>query len=93
MNEFEILDPTSEQEPEAWALSAPLNRRRDTRFGLLDISKPRGDLFLDELERLMRGRGYEVSRFRKPTMTRPAAAEMVSEIAQTCDAAVIALAD
>ena len=43
--------------------------------------------------RLLRGRGCAVSRHRKPTMTRPAVAEVVNEIAGTCDAAVIALAD
>ncbi len=93
MNEFEILDPTAEQEPEAWLLTPPIGPRPGMHIGLLDISKPKGDLFLDEIERLLQGRGYAVSRYRKPTMTRPAVAEVVNEIAGTCDAAVVALAD
>ena len=93
MNEFEILDPTAEQEPEGWVLTPPIVPRPGMHIGLLDISKPKGDLFLDEIERLLRGRGYAVSRYRKPTMTRPAVSEVVAEMVGTCDAAVIALAD
>jgi len=62
-------------------------------LGLLDISKPQGDVFLDELERLLVGRGHRVSRYRKPTMARPATDDLIREIAEACDAAVIALAD
>ena len=91
--EFEILDPTGGAEVPGWELSAALDPQRLRRLGLLDISKPQGDLFLDELEELLRTRGILVSRYRKPTMTRPAVAELVREIATSCDAVVVALAD
>ena len=40
--------------------------------GLLDISKARGDVFLDRLEALLGERGAQVKRYRKPTFSKPA---------------------
>ena len=62
-------------------------------MGLLDISKPRGDLFLDRIEAKLREAGAEVLRFRKPTFTKPAPVDLRQEIATRCDAAIEALAD
>jgi len=93
MTEFEILDPSGGEKAPAWALNAPLQADRAFRVGLLDIAKRQGDVFLDETERLLVDRGHVVSRYRKPTMTRPAVAALVGEIAQQCDAALVALAD
>ena len=93
MTEFEVLDPTSEQKPRAWKLAPGIDSQGTHHIGLLDISKPQGDVFLDEVERCLTERGHEVSRYRKPTMTRPAVSSVVSEISETCDAAVVALAD
>ena len=93
MKEFEILDPTAEEESAAWALAAGLDSSRSHRVGLLDISKPQGDIFLDELEACLVALGHSVSRYRKPTTARPAISEVVSEMAESCDAAVVALAD
>ena len=61
--------------------------------GLLDISKMRGDLFLDRLEERLRERGAEVKRFAKPTFTKPAPADLRQQIAMECDAVLEALAD
>ena len=93
MREFEILDPSGGEEAPAWSLNRPLEAGRSCRVGLLDIAKRQGDIFLDELERLLISRGHAVSRYRKPTMARPAVAAMLREIAEHCDAAVVALAD
>ena len=41
-------------------------------IGLLDISKARGNVFLDRLETLLNERGLQTLRFRKPTFTKPA---------------------
>ena len=90
---FEILDPTGGEEAPSWTLSAPMDPQRPCHVGLLDISKPQGNLYLDEIEKLLCARGFSVSRFRKPTMTRPATSELIGEISATCDAAVVALAD
>jgi hypothetical protein len=95
MNEgLVILDPTAERDDAARRpLSAGLRAGGGARIALLDIRKPRGDVFLDELERLLRERGHEVERSAKPTFTKPAPADLRREIAQRCDAVIEALAD
>ena len=93
MKELEILDPTAEQEATPWSLAAPLEAGRAIRVGVLDITKPRGELFLDELEQRLVAHGHTVERYRKVTMTRPAVDELVGEMVRTCEASVVALAD
>jgi hypothetical protein len=85
-----ILDPTREAEPASRPL-AP--RGQPGTIALVDIRKPRGDVFLDELETLLRERGYAVERTAKPTFTKPAPADVRREIASRCDAIIEALAD
>ncbi len=93
MSVLELLDPTSERRP-AERQRAP--RPRDLegrRLGLLDISKPRGDVFLDRLHDLLTARGLQVQRFKKPTYTRPAPLDLRHQISTQCDAVIEALAD
>ena len=88
-----VLDPTSERKP---AIRKRLPRPKTLeglKVGLLDISKMKGDIFLDRLEELVRERGAEVLRFKKPTFTKPAPIDLRQEIAVQCDAVVEALAD
>ncbi len=93
MTRPELLDPTSERQPAARRrVSRPASLEGLT-VGLLDISKPRGDVFLDRLEELLSARGVEVLRFRKPTFTKPAPIDLRREISVRCDAVVEALAD
>jgi hypothetical protein len=89
-----ILDPTAEATPTGRPL-ADQRLRPDTpaTIALLDIRKPRGEVFLDELERLISGRGHSVIRTAKPTFTKPAPVDVRAEIAQRCDAVIEALAD
>jgi hypothetical protein len=86
-----ILDPTAERDPEG----RPLADRKGppATVALLDIRKPRGDVFLDELETLLRAQGIEVLRTAKPTFTKPAPADLRREIAARSDAVIEALAD
>jgi len=87
------MDPTSERNP---AIRERLPRPRSLeglKVGLLDISKMKGDVFLDRLEELVRARGAEVLRFKKPTFTKPAPVDLRQKIAVQCDAVVEALAD
>jgi len=86
-----ILDPTAEREPAGRPLAARAGTL--TTVALLDIRKPRGDVFLDELEALLRKRGIEVLREAKPTFTKPAPIDLRREIADRCDAVIEALAD
>ncbi len=88
---LEILDPTAERDAVERALAA---RDGDPkRIALVDIRKPRGDVFLDELERLLAERGHQVERTMKPTFTKPAPVDVRREIAERCDAVIEALAD
>lgn len=88
---MEILDPTAERDPAGRPL-APRAGKPAT-IALVDIRKPRGDVLLDELERLLAERGHAVERAAKPTFTKPAPADVRREIAERCDAVIEALAD
>ena len=88
-----VLDPTSERRLAARERVARLPDLSGRTVGLLDISKARGDVFLDRLEALLRARGAATLRFRKPTFTKPAPIDLRQEIATRCDAVVEALAD
>jgi 16S rRNA G527 N7-methylase RsmG len=61
--------------------------------GLLDISKARGNVFLDRVAELLQARGVTVRRYRKPTFTRPAPTELAQQIAAECQLVVEGLAD
>ncbi len=88
-----LLDPTNERAPTV-RLGAPrLDGLAGVTVGLLDISKPRGDMFLDRLEARLRERGLSVERYRKPTFAKPAPHQLRQEIAARCQAVVEALAD
>jgi hypothetical protein len=86
-----ILDPTREAQPHTRPLAPRDGAPR--RIALVDIRKPRGDVFLDELEALLRDRGHEVERAMKPTFTKTAPPDVRREIAERCDAVIEALAD
>jgi len=91
---LEILDPTGERD----AVTRPLATTRLTpgtpaRIALLDIRKPRGDVFLDALEAELVAAGHTVERTAKPTFAKPAPPDLRAEIAERCDAVIEALAD
>ena len=88
-----LLDPTSERAPAARASAPRLTSLEGRRLALLDISKPRGDVFLDELERILREHGAVVARYRKPTYAKPAPVDLRHQIATENEAVVEALAD
>ena len=88
-----VLDPTHERAPAQRERLPRLASLDGRRIGLLDISKARGDVFLNRLEERLRERGADVARYRKPTFTKPAPPDLRQEIAVHCDAVVEALAD
>ena len=90
---MKLLDPTSERQPATRERAPRVATLAGTRVGLLDISKPRGNVFLDRVEEQLRGLGAEVSRFRKPTFTKPAPPDLRHEITTKCDVVIEALAD
>jgi hypothetical protein len=91
--ELVMLDPTSEL--------SPTERPRRTRpstidgmtIGLLDISKRRGDVFLDRIEERLQERAISVRRYRKPRFSILAPPELKQQIRNECDLVIEALAD
>ncbi len=88
-----LMDPTSELSPQTkQPLPRPVSLEGLT-VGLLDISKARGDVFIDRIEDLMVQRGIKTRRYTKPTFTRIAPVELKQQIATECDVVVESLAD
>jgi len=88
-----ILDPTGEQTVvERERLARPSSLEGLT-VGLLDISKPRGDVFLNRIEERLTEVGANVKRYRKPTFAKPAPVDLRHEIATECQVVIEALAD
>ena len=90
----QILDPTDERAPLRRALTA----RPPTISGvvaLLDISKPRGNVLIDQLEVRLRERlpGVTFRRYSKPTFTKPAPDDLRRQILEECGFVIEALAD
>lgn len=88
-----LLDPTGELQPLSRDRRARLSSLDGKTVALLDISKPGGDIFLDHLDRKLKGMGIRVRRYRKPTFTRIAPADLKHRIVTECDAVIEALAD
>ena len=88
-----LLDPTAEQKAaERGRLDRPISLHKRT-IGLLDISKARGDIFLDRLEERLNERGWQTKRYKKPTFARVAPTALKQQIATECDVLIEALAD
>ena len=88
-----LLDPTSERTPAERQVTPRPASLDGLTVGLLDISKSRGDVVIDELEVLLRAAGVRTERFRKPTFARPAPVDLRHEIATRCEVVIEALAD
>jgi hypothetical protein len=88
-----VLDPTGERAPVERSLTARPASLSGLTVGLLDITKARGDVFLNRLDELLQARGLATLRFSKPTFTKPAPIDLRHEIAVRCDVVIEALAD
>ena len=87
------LDPTGELN---YTFREPLKKlefRQGVTLGLLDISKAKGNVFLDKLEEMFRAENIKIKRFKKTTFARPASLALVQEIAATVDVVIEGLAD
>ena len=88
-----LLDPTSESQPVQRERLPRPKSISGKRIALLDISKPRGDVFLDRLAQHFAGVGVDARRYAKPTFTRVAPVDLRHRIASECDLVIEALAD
>lgn len=88
-----VLDPTAELSPSTRTRLARPEQLEGLTVGLLDISKPRGNIFLDQLESLLSDRGIEVRRYMKPTVAKPAPVPLRQQIVGEVDLVIEGLAD
>ncbi len=88
-----ILDPTGERTVAERARLARPASLEGLTIGLLDISKPRGNVFLDRIEERLTEIGANVKRYQKPTFTKPAPVDLRHQIAVECQVVIEALAD
>lgn len=90
-----LYDPTAAPTNTTAPLAARATDLNGKVIGMLDISKPKGNFFLDRLaERITaQYQPRDIIRRMKPTFTRPAPEEIRKELEQTCDIIIEALAD
>ena len=93
MTDRTILDPTGERTIAERTRTARPRSLQGLTVGLLDISKPRGNVFLDRIEARLAGVGAQVKRYRKPTFSKPAPVDLRHQIATECQVVIEALAD
>jgi len=89
-----ILDPTDERVPIRRSLTARPESITGV-VGLLNISKPRGEVLIARLEERLRARlpKVEFRNYAKPTFTKPAPMDLREKIAEECGFVIEALAD
>ena len=89
-----ILDPTDERVPVRRNLTARPESISGV-VGLLNITKPRGDILIARLEERLRERlpSVEFRNYNKPTFTKPAPLDLRQKIAEECGFVIEALAD
>ena len=88
-----LLDPTNERRVATMERVGRPQSLKGLTVGLLDISKARGDVFMDRLEERLSEIGADVLRFKKPTFTKPAPVDLRHEISMKCQVVIEALAD
>ena len=88
-----LLDPTAETSPARRERLAPPESLEGLTIGVLDIGKVRGDVFCDEIARLLGEKGFTVKQYAKPTNTRTAPVDLAQTIAAECDVVVAALSE
>lgn len=93
MTENVLIDPTNEASRPDREAAKRLDSLAGRTIGLLDISKARGDIFLDHIADRLVSRQVNVLRFTKPTFTKVAPVDLRQQIRERCDAVIEALAD
>ena len=88
-----LLDPTAERSPTVRPRLPRPEKLDGLTVGILDISKPRGDVFLDRIDERLSERGIAVKRYMKPTMARPAPLPLRQQIGTEVNLVIEGLAD
>jgi hypothetical protein len=88
-----LLDPTVEAASEIRPrLQRPVSLE-GLKFGLLDINKHRGDVFLKRIDELLQARGFQTEHFIKPRFSITAPVELQQKIQSRVQVVIEGLAD
>ncbi|MBV9002778.1 MAG: hypothetical protein JO304_27230 [Solirubrobacterales bacterium] len=90
---MDYVSPFDERRRAAEPLAPRPVSLKGKQIALLDITKRRGDEFLDRIEELLQSRGALTFRVVKEIFSKPASPEIVRRIADRGDLAVEGLAD
>ena len=90
---MDYVSPFDERRRATEPLAARRKPLRGATVALLDISKRRGDEFLDRVEARLHAAGAQTFRVTKEIFSKPAAPEIIRRIADRGDLAVEGLAD
>ena len=90
-----LYDPTASPVSSTAPLASRVADLNGKVIGMLDISKPKGNMFLDRIAQRIQEQYQpaEIIRRMKPTFARPAPEEARKELEQKCDVVIEALAD
>ena len=90
-----VLHPAAEEISEDYELAPRLGQLKGMTVGLIDNHKKNSDVYLDELERLLKEEFgvAQVRRYRKISQSMPSPEEVLDELAKECDATIHAVAD
>jgi hypothetical protein len=88
-----LLDPTSERSPTTRPRLSRPESLDGLTVGILDIAKPRGDVFLHRLGERLSERGVRVRHYAKPTNTRVAPLPLRQQIAAEVNLVIEGLSD
>ena len=94
-NRYQLVDPTTEARAAAFDGAPRLPSMAGSRLGIIDDSKKNADVLLEELAEVLRTR-YEIAEVRwhrKPSASRPADPTALKDLAEHCDAVIIAVGD
>ena len=90
-----VVHPAAEDVREPSRLAPRLATLQGTTLGLIDNHKRNANVYLEELGRLLQAH-YGVARvvtYRKISQSLPTPAEVLDQLARTCDALIHAVAD
>jgi hypothetical protein len=90
-----LISPVNEATVAELALAPRLSSLRGKRVGLLDNSKSKADKMLETVATILNARyGFsDIVRHRKPSASKPAAPEVIEELASSCDLVVVGVGD
>jgi predicted GTPase len=92
---YELVDPTTQPLVASFNVAPRLLDIRGKRIGLIDDSKTNARELLEDLASILEDR-YETSvalYHRKPSASKPADPQVVTQMAEECDGAIVAVGD